>query len=106
LCLCGQGVSWLLNGKRGPIPLFTRFYSSGFLYGDFSKTHCLLWKVQYVNELCDWKVRAPECITNEMLANIWWESEYCLGNSIWKTLWGPLFEDVSVSAINLMVEDI
>jgi len=33
-------------------------------------------KVQNVNELHDRILRAEECITNEMLANIWHETEY------------------------------
>jgi hypothetical protein len=46
-------------------------------------------KVQNMNEVCDTIVRGAECITKEILANTWQETEYCLDVSCVPSYVGP-----------------
>jgi hypothetical protein len=59
-------------------PSFSRFVSSGLFLVGFVKYTVNHEKVKNVNELHDRIIRGPECVTSEVVANTWQETEYHL----------------------------
>jgi len=71
-----------------------------------------------MNELLDRTVRTEECVTNKIPANTLRETEYRLDEfratngahieiyRVHEKLCGPVFENVSISRIHFVVEDI
>jgi hypothetical protein len=85
-CLCHfvWGVSWLLDRKMGSSvlppcsPNLTPLNFGGGII-----IHCLLRKMQNMDELCESTVGVAECVTNEMFINTWKKN--------WTLPWGLLY---------------
>jgi hypothetical protein len=75
-CLSKQGVSWLLNTRRDPIPWPTHslYLPRVIFFWQFAKDTVYQEKEQNVNKLCERTV--AKCVTNKKHANTWQETEY------------------------------
>jgi hypothetical protein len=110
--------SFLIMGlvKADPFPashLLHIWYLWIFCLGGFAECFVYHDKVQLIS--CQSCRVYYECIISEMLASTWRETEYCLnvchatsGAVLRYTehVRGPVFENVSVSTIHFMVEDV